>query len=632
MDISIVSGTYNRLPYLQAMVQSVRDNLTGIYGLEYEIILVDGGSTDATQDWCKSQPDIKLIEHGELRGAIAAFNDGAYAATGKYVIMANDDIEFVGNSILLAYVYMETHLDCGGGCFYQDRGRTHLDWNDKGRWFVEGMSATTKRKKIVTVPYAQVGIFPRWIGDTVGWWCKDEDFVHYLTDNDYREINKDVKYRGMNGLHTYGGDNQLSAAILELGFEVSPVPKTRITDKEAIDALRDINNIDGGHDPKSVRGHHRDSWMWGRMHYRKNNQLGYHNLPGPIIGLWVSSQRSRISDPVPQDKKERVLYLPLFEQGWQVLKEQKRGLRDALAKIALVIEYDYMEKYAQIGKSKMMTELYQVCKEFKPTIVLTQLHNADIINAGDINNLRSVCDNSTRFVNWNGDYWPDQLLRQDGLDLARSFDLPTVVNRDVMEEHNRQGIETRYWQIGWEPEGRSYEPEVFHDIVWLASGYSQVRQQVGHFLISQPFNVGLYGAWPEEMAKGECLYNFQEACKIYRGAKIAIGNNDFPDSGWVSNRIFQILAAGNCVLCHQWFRGYEELGLVDKMNCLIWKDLDELGQILKFWLSDTNSQKLAQIAVNGEKLALELHSFDNRVSELWQVLGINIKQEEVWRW
>ncbi len=39
--------------------------------------------------------------------------------------------------------------------------------------------------------------------------------------------------------------------------------------------------------------------------------------------------------------KERVLYLPIFEQGWQVQKEQKRGLRDALAKRAIVIEYDY---------------------------------------------------------------------------------------------------------------------------------------------------------------------------------------------------------------------------------------------------------------------------------------------------
>jgi GT2 family glycosyltransferase len=102
------------------MVISIRQSLAGVYGLTYEVVLVDGGSNDTTQDWCKQQPDIRLIEHGELKGAVKAFNDGAYAAQGKYVIMANDDIEFVDNSILTAYVYMETHPNCGGGCFYQD--------------------------------------------------------------------------------------------------------------------------------------------------------------------------------------------------------------------------------------------------------------------------------------------------------------------------------------------------------------------------------------------------------------------------------------------------------------------------------------------------------------------------------
>jgi len=72
MDISIVSGTYNRLPYLQKMVLSVRQSIVGVYGLDYEIILVDGGSNDTTQEWCKIQSDIRLIEHGELRGAVAA--------------------------------------------------------------------------------------------------------------------------------------------------------------------------------------------------------------------------------------------------------------------------------------------------------------------------------------------------------------------------------------------------------------------------------------------------------------------------------------------------------------------------------------------------------------------------------
>jgi glycosyltransferase involved in cell wall biosynthesis len=619
MEISIVSGTYNRLSYLQKMVNSVRQSLAGLCGIEYEIVLVDGGSNDTTQEWCKLQPDIKLIEHDQLYGAVKAFNDGAFAATGKYVIMANDDIEFVGNSILLAYVYMETHPNCGGGCFYQNRN---------GRdWHVEGMPAVQiigkgKGKQIHT-SYAQVGIFHKWLGDLVHWWCDDQEFGRYLTSQDYKQIGGDLI-----GLHTYGGDNELSARIIDLGFTVDPIPDAKITDSEANDELRAINNIEGGKDPRSVRGHHPDSWKWGKKWFRRNERLGYRNLAGPIL-----KDRPMIHNPLSEIKKERVLYLPLFEQGWQVQKEQKKGLRDALVKVALVYEYDYMRRFNQVGKRDMMYELEKICLELQPTIMIFQLHNSDQINSDDIKILRQKCNSTTKFVNWNGDYWPNQLLDDKGLSLARSFDLMTVVNRDVVEKHRQQGINTQYWQIGWEPEGTGYEPEFYHDVVFLASGYSSKRQELGQFLAKQSFSFGLYGnGWPAGYSKGENLYNFREACKIYRGAKIAIGDSQWPDSGFVSNRIMQILAAGNCVLCHQWFAGYERLGLVDKVNCLIWKDLADLEGILRYWLSD-NSQKLSEIAANGEKLALERHSFDSRVSELWEMLGINAAiEQEAWRW
>ena len=100
MQVSIVSGTYNRLPLLQLMVKSARQSAGD---LTHEIIIVDGGSTDGTREWCKSQDDIVLIEHGELRGAIKAYNDGYARARGEYVVTGNDDITFDGQTFKLAY-------------------------------------------------------------------------------------------------------------------------------------------------------------------------------------------------------------------------------------------------------------------------------------------------------------------------------------------------------------------------------------------------------------------------------------------------------------------------------------------------------------------------------------------------
>jgi len=204
MEISIVSGTYNRLHSLQRMVASVRVNMEGFS--DYEIVIVDGGSQDGTIQWCRSQSDIRLIEQGKLLGACAAFNAGAEAAVGRYTILANDDIEFVEGSIVTAYTYMEEHLHCGMGCFYQDR--------DGLPWHVSRMRAQLDGKN-VSVYYGQVCIVPTELGNKLGWW------------GDY--------------LHTYGGDNELSCNVWEAGYTVDAIECACIMDGKLEDALRQIN-------------------------------------------------------------------------------------------------------------------------------------------------------------------------------------------------------------------------------------------------------------------------------------------------------------------------------------------------------------------------------------------------------
>jgi glycosyltransferase involved in cell wall biosynthesis len=555
------------------------------YGLEYEIVLVDGNSQDGTQEWCLGRSDIRLIQHDKLLGAVKAFNDGAYTAMGQYVILANDDIEFLDNSIWLAYVYMLEHSDCGIGCFNQDRRRQHMADDHKDKYAVEHMPVVVDGKQ-QSWPYGQVCIVPKWLGDRVGWW------------GDY--------------LHTYGGDNEISSQIYNLGFKVSPVPGTKIRDNEADDQLRTLNNISGGKDPRAVRGYHPDSAAWGdKWHNTRKNLTGPIIKPYPLIAI------------PPTEARMRILYLPIFEPGWAILKEQKRGLREALAKVGIVYEYDYMERFNAIGKDQMMVELIRLCQQFKPSLIVTQLHNPDMINGGDIRSLRHYATQA-KFANWNGDYWPDQQLTSEALDLVSTFDVNTTVNREVIQKHQAQGINSQFWQIGWEPLGRGYEPEIYHDVVFLASGYSPKRQELGKFLKRLQFfkySVGLYGSgWPDEWAKGSNLYNFEEACKIYRGAKFAIGDSQWPESGFVSNRVMQVLAAGNCVLTHQWFKDMDQLGLVDGETCIIWRDTDELEKKLTYYLD--NESECQRIAVAGEQLALERHSFDVRVSELFAMLNI----------
>jgi len=106
---------------------------------------------------------------------------------------------------------------------------------------------------------------------------------------------------------------------------------------------------------------------------------------------------------------------------------------------------------------------------------------------------------------------------------------------------------------------------------------------------------------------------------VYRGAKISLGDSQWPDSGFVSNRVFQALAAGGSALAHQRFRGMEDLGLVDGETVIAWHSFGDLAERLRHYLS--HEEDRARIASAGEQLALERHSFDRRVEELFDIIG-----------
>lgn len=182
--ISVVIGSYNRAKFLQLCIESVREELIGE---AYEIIVVDGGSTDGSVQWLVDQRDVILIlqhNRGQWRGADIERKPWAYfmnlafkCATGRYVCMLSDDSIIVPGAIKEGVNVFDERISNGekvGGVAFYFRDLTNLA-SSPGR---EGYAVAVNLGNL----YVNHGLFLNEGLREVGY-C-DESFHFYFADSD----------------------------------------------------------------------------------------------------------------------------------------------------------------------------------------------------------------------------------------------------------------------------------------------------------------------------------------------------------------------------------------------------------------------------------------------------------------
>ncbi len=120
--ISLVLGSFNRKTFLKKTLRCIREN--GIT-VPYEMIVIDGGSTDGSARYLSKQKDvITIIQHNfgmwdgkqlERKSWGYFMNIAFRAAHGKYVLMLSDDSLLVPGSVMNGYVEFEERLKRGEG-------------------------------------------------------------------------------------------------------------------------------------------------------------------------------------------------------------------------------------------------------------------------------------------------------------------------------------------------------------------------------------------------------------------------------------------------------------------------------------------------------------------------------------
>jgi glycosyltransferase involved in cell wall biosynthesis len=175
MLLTVVLGTYNRKWLLKLAIDSLR---TACKGLDYEIIVLDGGSIDGTLDWLREQTGILTVmrkdrdQKGNLIRTWGSFmNNGFRMARGKYICMISDDCIIHEDAVKNGIELMEAPgNEKVGACAFLFR-----DYPKDNAY-----------KVCYVFGHAHVnhGLFRRKVGEELGW-MDEKNYLFFAADGDF---------------------------------------------------------------------------------------------------------------------------------------------------------------------------------------------------------------------------------------------------------------------------------------------------------------------------------------------------------------------------------------------------------------------------------------------------------------
>lgn len=569
MNVSVVSGTYNRLELLKRMIASSR---AAAPGLQIEHVIVDGGSTDGTINWCLGQPDILLIEHGKLLGAIRAYNDGCAMAGGEYVVIGNDDIVFDGRTIRTAYDYLQAHPTIGQVAFghrYNRRGPKQTPPRVQGAFgYVYGQCCMTRK----------------WLGDHAGWW-------------------------GDEGMRTYGGDTRLSLRLWEMGWPTVKVNGCSVTDDEHADELRVINsdNPRAGGQPHPDLMKFSKAWR-GRLPDRR---------------WWIAAPVNNVLAKAAA----RNLRTLRFKGMMNPAHKMRHALLDEFAKLGPAKQVNQMAEARKHGMKKYQDRVKQIVRDFRPDLVMFQAQRANNVLPDTVLEMRQTHP-QTFFANWDGDcHFP---LTPFHFEIARACHLQLTLSPTLFGQYARHGIGVAYWPIGIEKDYMVERAKIIDgpDVLFMGALYGEgvfpeaiTRRDAVKALWAQKrlqfqlhgkgwHTVGImvkptnedHAANAALMARTKMTLSISQASKLW---------------GYTSDRLYNICATG-CPALVQAFAGMEAHGFVNGKTCIAWKTIPEMLAKARYYAE--HDEERERIGLAGQKMTLSRHTWAQRMESLFAML------------
>ena len=189
MEVSVVIPNFNGIAFLDSVLASLEGQTLS----NFEVILVDNGSTDGSCSFVTANyPWVHLIELSENFGFCEAVNAGIRAAKAPYVLLLNNDTEVKEDFVeeMLAAIRRHKNAFSCGARMVQYHDRDRLD--DVGNYYCAlGWSFARGRGKDIHAYETEDKIFSACAGaaiyrkkiiEKIGYF--DEEHFAYLEDTD----------------------------------------------------------------------------------------------------------------------------------------------------------------------------------------------------------------------------------------------------------------------------------------------------------------------------------------------------------------------------------------------------------------------------------------------------------------
>lgn len=135
-DLSIVIPVYRSARILTDLTERIETVIRAIYGDAFEVILVNDcspdGSWEVIQKLCQSRSWLKGINLRKNAGQHNAIMAGLRHATGRYIIMMDDDLQHSPADIPLLVAQLDSGFDV---CYTRFRSKQHALWKRLGSRF-----------------------------------------------------------------------------------------------------------------------------------------------------------------------------------------------------------------------------------------------------------------------------------------------------------------------------------------------------------------------------------------------------------------------------------------------------------------------------------------------------------------